>query len=706
MDGEKASILIVDDRPEKLLSLEVILEELGENIVRAYSGRDALRHVLTQEFAVILLDINMPDMDGFETAQLIRQRRNSAHVPIIFLTAMSDEMHMARGYSLGAVDYILTPVVPQVLKSKVAVFVDLFRKTQKVEQQAQTLRRRTAQLQKLASAAVAINSALSIDKMLDTITDVARDVIGAHQAITVLIDPRPGSNKGRAQSCASYSEKYADWREKPVDLAPVAATVAARNHSATRLTNTELRMHPDWEILNNLNTPPLIGGVLAAPLTSRDGQNLGVIYLCDRYEGAFSADDEAVLIQLAQMASIAVENSIFAEEREANRLKDEFLSILSHELRTPLNAISGWVQLLKMGSTAEDIDHGMQVIERNVQAQTKLIEDLLDLSRITSGKLRLNARPILIRSVVESAVEVLRPALKEKGIELICDLDASDAVVHGDPDRLQQVFWNLLSNASKFTPRGGTISVRLGAIDGSVRLSVTDTGEGIEPTFLPYVFDRFRQADSTSSRQHGGLGIGLTIVKQIVLLHRGTVGADSRGKLHGSTFTVTLPLAEIQAPHARPPEPSRIDKLPGLHDLRVVVVDDEADAREVVAEILKRHYAQVMPAGSVVEAMDMISEHRPHVVVTDLAMPDQDGFTLLRQLRARAADQGGMTPIIALTAYARPEDQVQSFEAGFQAHLSKPVNPAELVEVIHRLASVHELPPLGMKLKAPHASAV
>jgi CheY-like chemotaxis protein len=359
-----------------------------------------------------------------------------------------------------------------------------------------------------------------------------------------------------------------------------------------------------------------------------------------------------------------------------------------------------------MGSSPEDVAHGMQVIERNVQAQTKLIEDLLDLSRITSGKLRLSTRPILIRSVVDAAIEVLRPALTEKGIELVCHLDASDAVVHGDPDRLQQVFWNLLSNASKFTPRGGSISVRLTTLDGSVQLTVTDSGEGIDPAFLPYVFDRFRQADSTSSRQHGGLGIGLTIVKQIVLLHRGTVSADSRGRHQGATFTVSLPLAEIQAPTARPPEPSRIDKLPPLHDLRVVVVDDEPDAREVVCEILKRHYAQVVAAGSVVEAMDLISDHRPHVVVTDLAMPDEDGFTLLRQLRGRTADQGGLTPIVALTAYARPEDQVQTFEAGFQAHLSKPVNPSELVEVIHRLASLSEHPPLDASRPATHASAV
>ncbi len=698
MDDSKVSILIVDDRPEKLLALEAVLEELNQNIVRAYSGREALRHVLNQEFAVILLDVNMPDMDGFETATLIRQRRNSAHVPIIFLTAMSDEMYVARGYSLGAVDYILTPAVPQVLKSKVAVFVDLFRKSQQVERQAHTLHRRTLQLQKLATASLAINAALSIDKMLRTITDAARDVIGTHQAITVLIDPRPGNRGPRTQSSASYSEKYASWREKPLDLEPVAATIVARSHTATRMTDAELREHPDWEIVRKLNIPPITGGILAAPLTGRDGQNLGVIYLCDRIDGNFSADDEAVLVQLAQMSSIAIENSIFAEEREANRLKDEFLSTLSHELRTPLNAIAGWVQLLQMGATGDDLTHGLEVIERNVSAQTKLIEDLLDLSRITTGKLRLNARTISLKSVVETALEALRPLVQEKEIDLKLHLDAPDTAVLGDPDRLQQVCWNLLNNAAKFTPAGGTITVSLASEPGAVRLSVSDSGEGIDPEFLPHVFDRFRQADSTSSRRHGGLGIGLTIVQHIVTLHRGSVRAESQGKGKGATFSVTLPLSPVQ--HSAKPvgvsPAAKREQLPSLVGLRILLVDDEPDAREVVSQILQRHKADVQTAAGVAEALDRFASFRPNVVVTDLAMPDQDGFELLRALRRLSPDQGGMTPTVVLTAYARPEDQAQTLEAGFQAHLSKPVDPSDLIGTVFRCATASRLESLGI----------
>src|SRR5690349_1759794 len=364
----KVNILLVDDRPDKLLALEAVLEDLGQNVVRAYSGREALRYVLSHEFAVILLDVNMPGMDGFETAELIRQRKSSEHVPIIFVTAFGDEMLASRGYSLGAVDYILTPVVPEVLRSKVAVFVDLFKKSEQVKRQAESLHRRAAQRQKLADASVAINSALSIDKMLQVVTETARDVIGAHQAITLFIDPRPGQRARRVQASAAYSDKYAEWRGQPLQLDAITDTAVFRSYTATRMSETELLDHPDWEIVRKVRIPPIRGGMLAAPLTGRDGSRLGVIYLCDRGDGPFSADDEFIAVQLAQMASIAIENTLFAEEREANRIKDEFLSTLSHELRTPLNAILGWTQLLQMEKPTGEMAHGLEVIERNARA--------------------------------------------------------------------------------------------------------------------------------------------------------------------------------------------------------------------------------------------------------------------------------------------------------------------------------------------------
>jgi signal transduction histidine kinase/ActR/RegA family two-component response regulator len=703
-DG-KVNILLVDDRPEKLLSIEAVLEDLGQNIVRAYSGREALRHVLSQEFAVILLDVNMPGMDGFETASLIRQRKNSEHVPIIFITAFGDEMLASRGYSLGAVDYILTPVVPEVIRSKVSVFVDLFKKTEQVRRQAEILRRRAAQMQKLAAASVAINSALSIDKMLQTVTDTARDVIGSHQAITLFIDPRPGQRQKKVYAHASYSERYAEWRGQPLQLDTIADTAVFRSYTATRMSEAELLDHPDWEIVRKIRIPPIRGGMLAAPLTGRDGSRLGVIYLCDRGDGPFSADDEFIAVQLAQMASIAVENSLFAEEREANRIKDEFLSTLSHELRTPLNAILGWTQLLQMEKPTGEVAHGLEVIERNARAQTKLIEDLLDVSRISTGKLRLTTRVVTVASVVQAAAEAVKPTAAARGVDIAVELPDEPLRLVADPDRLQQVVWNLMSNAVKFTPQGGRVTAGARQVAAQVQIHVTDTGQGIAPEFLPFVFDRFRQADSTSTRSHGGLGIGLTIVRHLVELHGGSVRADSRGEGHGSTFTVTLPITAAteteETPQPRPPgRNGRSNGEPKdgeLKGLRVLVIDDAPDALEVLAVILRRAKADVTTAPSAHEGRRALQEIKPDLVISDIAMPDEDGYEFIRSLRSLPPDRGGVTPAIALTAYARDEDRTRALAAGFQAHMSKPVEPDELVNLVARVAGSFPAPALAEK---------
>jgi signal transduction histidine kinase/ActR/RegA family two-component response regulator len=703
-DG-KVNILLVDDRPEKLLSIEAVLEDLGQNIVRAYSGREALRHVLSQEFAVILLDVNMPGMDGFETASLIRQRKNSEHVPIIFITAFGDEMLASRGYSLGAVDYILTPVVPEVIRSKVSVFVDLFKKTEQVRRQAEILRRRAAQMQKLAAASVAINSALSIDKMLQTVTDTARDVIGSHQAITLFIDPRPGQRQKKVYAHASYSERYAEWRGQPLQLDTIADTAVFRSYTATRMSEAELLDHPDWEIVRKIRIPPIRGGMLAAPLTGRDGSRLGVIYLCDRGDGPFSADDEFIAVQLAQMASIAVENSLFAEEREANRIKDEFLSTLSHELRTPLNAILGWTQLLQMEKPTGEVAHGLEVIERNARAQTKLIEDLLDVSRISTGKLRLTTRVVTVASVVQAAAEAVKPTAAARGVDIAVELPDEPLRLVADPDRLQQVVWNLMSNAVKFTPQGGRVTAGARQVAAQVQIHVTDTGQGIAPEFLPFVFDRFRQADSTSTRSHGGLGIGLTIVRHLVELHGGSVRADSRGEGHGSTFTVTLPITAAteteETPQPRPPgRNGRSNGEPKdgeLKGLRVLVIDDAPDALEVLAVILRRAKADVTTAPSAHEGRRALQEIKPDLVISDIAMPDEDGYEFIRSLPSLPPDRGGVTPAIALTAYARDEDRTRALAAGFQAHMSKPVEPDELVNLVARVAGSFPAPALAEK---------
>jgi signal transduction histidine kinase/DNA-binding response OmpR family regulator len=704
-DDRRAGILIVDDKPGKLLALEAVLEDLNQRIVCANSGREALRHLLNEDFAVILLDVNMPDMDGFEAASLIRQRPSSRHVPIIFITALGDETHMARGYSLGAVDYINAPVIPEVLRSKVSVFVELYHKSAQVHRQSETLRRRATQLQKLSSASMAINSAIAIEQMLQIVADSARDIVDSHQCLAMYIaDVASISRKKTIRSATSFSDRHAKWRGREIHLDPLASAVIAQNPAATRLSTMELRDHPDWETLRGLAIPTIHGGILAAPLKGRGGKNLGIVVLLDRASGEFNGDDEAILTQLAQITSIAIQNAIFAQEREANRLKDEFLATLSHELRTPLNAIVGWTQLLRTEQLTPQVEHGLDVIDRNVKAQTKLIEDLLDVSRITTGKMRLNLRNITLAPIVEAAIDAIRPAADAKNLALSAGL-ADDVSVCGDPDRLQQVVWNLLSNAVKFTPANGQVHVTLEKVDSRAQIHVADTGQGIEPEFVRFVFDRFRQADSSTTRSHGGLGIGLTIVRHIVELHGGLVAARSAGLDQGATFTVTLPTSMPMLP-AAPPRPAcaatsspsaPAEPPANIAGKSVLLVDDEPDAREVVREILHRAGADVLPAASVREAFEHFSQTVPDVVVSDLAMPGEDGYSFIHDIRQFPPDRGGRTPAIALTAYAREEDRIRAISAGFQMHLTKPVDPRQLLAAIAHLTRASPRPPA-----APH----
>ncbi len=686
-DG-KINILLVDDKPEKLLALAAVLDDLGQNIVQAYSGREALRCLLNDEFAVILLDVNMPGMDGFETAATIRQRPVTRDVPIIFVTAMDDDTHVSRGYSLGAVDYIQTPVMPEVLKTKVSVFVDLFRKTEQVRRQASWLRQQATRLHQLTAASLAINSALSTEQMLQVVTDTAREIVGGKLALATLVSDRDAIDSKTLHSQTAAPD---------VDPAKIRACSAAALHTLMISANRPLRMtvgdlaaHPAWQQGPESLAGFAIRGCLAAPLTGRDGHKLGVVEVWDKADGDFTGDDESVLVQLAQMASIAVENTIYAAERETNRIKDEFLSTLSHELRTPLNAILGWTQLLLEEKLNPEVSHGLDVIDRNARAQTKLIEDLLDVSRVSTGKLRVNLRPTVIGPVVEAAVEAFRPTIEAKHIQMDCQLTASAVAINADPDRLQQVIGNLLSNAGKFTPDRGRICVRLERTDDDLRLSISDTGRGIDPAFLPHVFDRFRQADSSSTRTHGGLGLGLMIVRQIVFLHGGSVSADSPGIGQGSIFTVSLPVSlaspgETTRPQ-RPPAAARRKIDADLVGVRVLVVDDDSDARQCMAATLARAGASVLQASSVAEALEQFARNRPDVLVSDIAMPGRDGFDLIRSIRELGPAGGGEVPAIALTAYARQDDRLRALSAGFHRHIAKPVEPAELAAAVANLA--------------------
>ena len=398
----------------------------------------------------------------------------------------------------------------------------------------------------------------------------------------------------------------------------------------------------------------------------------------------------------SEVRLLETERAARAAAERANQMKDEFLATLSHELRTPLNAILGWAQILCNDPTAKDVAEGAAIIERNARAQTQIIEDLLDMSRIISGKVRLDVQRVNLKLVLEAAVDTVRAAADAKSVRLQVVLDPLAHPVSGDPNRLQQVFWNLLSNAIKFTPKQGRVQVVLERVNSHLEVSVSDSGEGIAPEFLPYVFDRFRQADASTARRHGGLGLGLAIVKQLTELHGGTVRVKSAGLGQGATFIVALPLSavhpdfepEIERRHPRVAPDLEAGSLPLLQlaGVRVLAVDDEPDARALVRRLLEGCDATVRTAGSAAEALAMIREEAPDVLVSDIGMPEQDGYALIRQVRALGSAHAGNVPAVALTAYARSEDRMKAIRAGFQMHMAKPIEGAELITVVASLA--------------------
>ena len=457
---------------------------------------------------------------------------------------------------------------------------------------------------------------------------------------------------------------------------------------------------------------------LAVPVRSRSGEVIGGLFFGHPDRGVFTERSERLVAGVAAQAGIAIDNARLyasaqkaAQEREllleserharaaaerASRMKDEFLATLSHELRTPLSAILGWAHLLRGRPSLgrDELVKGLETIERNARMQTQLIEDLLDMSRITSGKVRLDVQPVMPAAFIEAALETVRPAAEARGVRLQATLDANAGPIPGDPARLQQVVWNLLSNAIKFTPRDGRVQVLLERVNSHVEISIADTGVGIEPEFLDHVFERFRQADATSTRQFGGLGLGLAIVKQLVELHGGTVRARSAGRDRGSTFIVQLPLAlarRAESPALREHPASARELAPefrpvDLSGVRVLVVDDQPDARELVARILGECDAEVIVATNALEAVALVERERPAVLLSDIGMPDMDGYELLKRVRALGPGRGGNVPAIALTAFARSEDRTRALHRGFQVHVSKPVEPAELVATVASVA--------------------
>jgi len=440
---------------------------------------------------------------------------------------------------------------------------------------------------------------------------------------------------------------------------------------------------------------------------NRNYTRAGSVIFCEWYNSVLRDDRGRLVSVLSLVLDVTAREraeeeraALFIRERdarqhaeEADRLKDEFLATLSHELRTPLTSILGWASMIRNGEVeGSNASRAIETIERNARSQARLIDDLLDVSRIITGNLRLDLHPLNLAPIVEAAIDALRPTADVKGIQLKTEQLSAECLVKGDPNRLRQVIWNLLSNAIKFTQRGGVVMIDLRCVNGTVHLRVADSGEGISPEFLPYVFDRFRQAEGSISRKQGGLGLGLAVVRHLVELHGGSIGAESAGLSQGSVFTVELPLAEERRDPARAEERRReverrhskrgSVRLDGVH---VLLVEDDDDSRKLLGTILKRYGARVTSTKSAAEALSVFSSDRPDLLISDIGMPDQDGYEFIQKLRALPPELGGQTPAIALTGYASRKDRERALAAGYHQHIAKPIEQSEMITAIAAL---------------------
>jgi signal transduction histidine kinase/ActR/RegA family two-component response regulator len=562
-------------------------------------------------------------------------------------------------------------------------------------------------LELLNSTGKILSSKLDLPSLLQTVTDAARELTGAQFAAFFYNQTDDSGNSYLLYTLSGAPREAFDKFGQPRATPLFAPTFQGGPPIRCDDVLADPRYAKMGSGMPHGHLP--VRSYLAVSVISRSGEVIGGLFFGHSKTGVFGERAERIVTGMAAQTAVAVDNArlyqqaqrasaerqqLLESERSArsaaersSALKDEFLAILSHELRTPLNAILGWSQMLRLGSTtAEGLEKGLSTIERNARLQTQLIEDLLDMSRILAGKVRLDVQSLQPTSCVEAAIDTVRPSAAAKGVQIVTALDATAGQVLGDPSRLQQVMWNLLSNAIKFTAKGGTVQVALQRAGAHIEITVVDTGAGIEPEFLPHVFDRFRQAEAATTRRHGGLGLGLSIVKHVIELHGGSVRAASPGPGQGATFVVQLPLssepraAAEQRQQAGYPSSVPMDFRPlNLDGVKVLVVDDEEDARELIQRVLSECGATASTAGGAVEALTKIERERPDVLVSDIGMPELDGYELLRRVRRLEAQGGRRIPAIALTAFARPEDRARALRAGFLLHIAKPVEPSELV---------------------------
>ena len=675
--AETSKILIVDDLPEKFLVYESILEELGQTLVYARSGAEALKAVLRDEFAVILLDVNMPGMDGFEAASLIRSRRRSSATPIIFLTAWADEFRIAQGYASGAVDYIPTPVVPEILRAKVRVFVELFGMRRLTARQAEEQAKKVVAEESarrfafLAGAGDRLNRSLDFDTTLATFVEVSIPYLA--DFVMVRLDAQV--ERGAVSACAwqdaggetrFHGDAGSQWLDELTDVPSKSGAGPILIAAAPGVADA----------------PALVGGsLLLLPLATR-GRRLGVVaFARSPARAAFQEADVTLVHDIVNRGAVALENALLVQTiRETDRRKDEFIATLAHELRNPLAPVRNAVEILNQVDVNDaHVQRCRSIIDRQVRQLTRLVDDLLDVSRINSGKIELRRERVEVPAVIERAVEISRAAIEEAEHQLSVSLPDETLMLDVDPVRIAQVVANLLNNAAKYTDAGGRIELTAAGVDDDVVITVKDNGVGIPKDRLSDVFEMFTQVENDQYRAQGGLGVGLSLARRLVELHGGSISARSEGLGSGSEFVVRLPLApamETPLPH----RPAPMSEPPASEALKILVVDDNKDSAESLGLLLKLRGHRVSTAFDGRMGLAAAAETRPDIVFLDLGMPEMSGYEVAAQLKQDESLRG--TILVALTGWGQEEDRRRTSKAGFHFHCTKPIPVEELHAVI------------------------
>jgi CheY-like chemotaxis protein len=706
-ERDRADVLIVDDRPDKLLVYRTILEDLDQNLFTVASGEQALRQVLERDFAVILLDVNMPGMDGLETAALIRKRGRSAHIPIIFVTAdFNDDHHMAKGYALGAVDYIASPVVPEILRAKVKVFVDLYLLAQQAQRQAQehialveekaarqAAEQATRRLAFLAQASVALAGSLDLAAIMRELAglcvpflaDVCALALAAEngESATTEVawmseDPQLGLLR---RSVPNVGNRWFDDAVARVQQSGKLEIFGEGSNLTATSPGEPLLAHHIGAVAEFA-----IKGLAIVPLPAR-GRTLGIVALGLGPSGRkFDADALSMATDLAGRAAIALDNAkLYGKTQAEDRRKDEFLAMLAHELRNPLAPISNAVHILQVSEKdPAKFKWAIEVISRQLTQLVRLVDDLLDVSRITRGKIELKIEVIDASKVVAAAVETSRPFVDALEHTLTVLLPPEPLLLKGDFARVAQILANLINNAAKYTNQGGRIAVTAAREGANVVFRIRDTGIGIPGELLSSIFEPFTQIERSLARSQGGLGIGLTLVRRLVEMQDGRVFASSEGPDRGSEFTVSLPAA---GPAQRVKgESGESGRAPATQlNLCVLVVDDNHDVAESTAVLLRLAGCEVHLAHDGEEALRLVPRVRPDAVLLDIGLPRMNGYEVAERIRSDPENRDIL--IVAVSGYGQQEHRLRSRQAGFDQHVVKPIDPTVLSGLLAAFSS-------------------